>query len=64
MNPLDLRPTDAIWIWICDECIWSGGRNADHASDGTQAVADLFKVIVSYVIYAVIRKQEGWPAGI
>ena len=30
----------------------------------TQAVADLFTVIVSYVIYAVIRKQEGWPAGI
>jgi len=43
MNPLDLRPTDAIWTWICDECIWSGGRNADHASDGTQAVADLSK---------------------
>ncbi len=43
MNPLDLKPTDAIWTWICDECIWSGGRNADHASDGTQAVADLSK---------------------
>ena len=30
----------------------------------TQAVADLFTVIVSYIIYAVIRKREGWPAGI
>ena len=30
----------------------------------TQAVADLFTVIVSYIIYARIRKQEGWPAGI
>ncbi len=30
----------------------------------TQAVADLLTVIVSYVIYAKIRKHEGWPAGI
>ncbi len=30
----------------------------------TQAVADLLTVIASYCIYAVIRKQEGWPAGI
>ena len=30
----------------------------------TQAVADLFTVTVSYIIYARIRKQEGWPAGI
>lgn len=30
----------------------------------TQAVADFFTVIVSYMIYASIRKREGWPAGI
>ena len=30
----------------------------------TQAVADLFTVIVSYIIYARIRKKEGWPVGI
>ena len=30
----------------------------------TQAVADLLTVIVSYILYAGIRKQEGWPAGI
>ncbi len=30
----------------------------------TQAVADFFTVIVSYAIYAGIRKQKGWPAGI
>lgn len=30
----------------------------------TQAVADLFTVIVSYAIYARIRKKEGWPAGL
>ncbi|MBR4758845.1 MAG: MATE family efflux transporter [Lachnospiraceae bacterium] len=30
----------------------------------TQAIADLFTVIVSYIFYARIRKQEGWPAGI
>lgn len=30
----------------------------------TQATADLFTVIVSYIIYAGIRRQEGWPAGI
>ena len=30
----------------------------------TQAMADLFTVIVSYIIYAYIRKKEGWPAGI
>lgn len=30
----------------------------------TQALADLFTVIISYVIYANIRKREGWPAGI
>ena len=30
----------------------------------TQAVADLFTVMVSYVIYVRIRRQEGWPAGI
>ena len=30
----------------------------------TQAVADLFTVIVSYVIYMFIRKKEGWPAGL
>ena len=27
----------------------------------TQAVADLFTVVVSYIIYFRIRKQEGWP---
>ena len=26
----------------------------------TQAIADFFVVIVSYVLYARIRKQEGW----
>ena len=30
----------------------------------TQAVADAFTVVASYVIYAVIRKKEGWPAGL
>ncbi|MBR4760809.1 MAG: MATE family efflux transporter [Lachnospiraceae bacterium] len=30
----------------------------------TQAIADLFTAIVSYIIYARIRRQEGWPAGI
>ena len=30
----------------------------------TQAVADLFTVIVSYVIYFGMRKKEGWPAGV
>ncbi len=30
----------------------------------TQAMADLLTVIVSYIIYASIRKKEGWPAGI
>lgn len=30
----------------------------------TQAIADLCTVIVSYVIYTGIRKQEGWPPGI
>ena len=30
----------------------------------TQAVADLCTVIVSYIIYFRIRKQEGWPPGI
>jgi Na+-driven multidrug efflux pump len=30
----------------------------------TQAIADLFTVIVSYIIYARIRRQEGWPMGI
>ena len=30
----------------------------------TQAVADLSTVIVSYIIYFRIRKQEGWPPGI
>lgn len=30
----------------------------------TQALADFFTVIVSYIIYAWVRKQEGWPAGI
>ena len=30
----------------------------------TQALADLCTVIVSYLIYARIRRQEGWPAGI
>lgn len=29
----------------------------------TQALADLLTVIVSYIIYARIRRQEGWPAG-
>ncbi len=30
----------------------------------TQASADILTVIVSYIIYARIRRQEGWPAGI
>ena len=30
----------------------------------TQAIADLFTVIVSYTVYARIRKQEGWPASL
>ncbi len=30
----------------------------------TQAMADFLTVIVSYIIYASIRKHEGWPAGI
>lgn len=30
----------------------------------TQAIADFGTVIASYIIYAGIRKQEGWPAGI
>ena len=30
----------------------------------TQAAADLGTVIVSYVIYARIRKHEGWPTGL
>ena len=30
----------------------------------TQAVADMFTVIASYIIYARIRKHEGWPAGV
>ena len=30
----------------------------------TQAIADLFTVIASYIIYAYIRRKEGWPAGI
>ncbi len=30
----------------------------------TQAIADLFTVIISYIIYARIRRQEGWPAGV
>lgn len=30
----------------------------------TQALADLLTVTVSYIIYAGIRRQEGWPAGI
>lgn len=30
----------------------------------TQAVADAFTVVASYIIYAVIRKKEGWPAGL
>jgi Na+-driven multidrug efflux pump len=30
----------------------------------TQATADLFTVVVSYIIYARIRKHEGWSAGI
>ena len=30
----------------------------------TQATADLFTVTVSYIIYAGIRRREGWPAGI
>ena len=30
----------------------------------TQAAADLCTVIVSYIIYARIRKQEGWPPGL
>ena len=30
----------------------------------TQAVADTFTVIVSYIIYGRIRKREGWPASI
>ncbi len=30
----------------------------------TQIVADIFTVIVSYIIYAGIRKSEGWPAGL
>jgi len=30
----------------------------------TQATADFCTVIVSYMVYAYIRKKEGWPAGI
>ena len=30
----------------------------------TQAVADTFTVIVSYAVYAGIRKREGWPVRI
>lgn len=30
----------------------------------TQAIADFCTVIVSYIIYARIRRQEGWPPGI
>ncbi len=30
----------------------------------TQALADLCTLIISYIIYAGIRKREGWPAGI
>ena len=30
----------------------------------TQALADLCTVIVSYAVYARIRKKEGWPVGI
>ncbi len=30
----------------------------------TQAIADFFTVIVSYLIYFRIRKMEGWPPGI
>ena len=30
----------------------------------TQAVADMLTVIASYIIYARIRKHEGWPAGV
>ena len=30
----------------------------------TQATADFFTVIVSYIIYAGIRRREGWPAGL
>lgn len=30
----------------------------------TQATADLFTVTVSYIIYAGIRRREGWQAGI
>ena len=26
MNPLDLKPTDAIWTWICDECLEAADR--------------------------------------
>ena len=30
----------------------------------TQAIADLLTVIISYIFYARIRRQEGWPPGI
>jgi Na+-driven multidrug efflux pump len=30
----------------------------------TQVTADFFTVIVSYIIYAGIRRRKGWPAGI
>ena len=30
----------------------------------TQVIADIFTVTASYIIYARIRRQEGWPAGI
>ena len=30
----------------------------------TQVTADFFTVIVSYIIYAGIRRREGWPVGI
>ena len=30
----------------------------------TQVIADIFTVTASYIIYAGIRRQEGWPAGI
>ncbi len=30
----------------------------------TQAVADTFTVIVSYIVYAMIRKKEGWPMAV
>lgn len=36
MNPLDLKPTDAIWTWICDEC----KEAADRVIETLRSVSD------------------------